>query len=79
MIKKKKVVKWYKPKVHSGWHKTQSPTYRRRLALKAHKSNYLATARSLQALSNTTTDKQTKVLSKRDANYFFDMNRKHKR
>jgi hypothetical protein len=79
MIRKKKAVKFFNPKVHTGWHKTQSATYRRRLSLKAHKSDYLATARSLQALSNTTRDKQTKVLSKRDANYFFAMNRKHKR
>ncbi len=74
----KRVVKFFSPKVHTGWHKTQSATYRRRLALKAHGNDYLATGRGLQSLANTTEDAQTKRLAKADAKYFFDMNRKHK-
>ncbi len=70
----KKVVKWYKPKVHSGWSKDLTPRGRRRKSIIAHK-NYLSAARSLQALSSVTTDKKTKRLAKQDANYFF---RKHK-
>lgn len=74
----KKVVKFFHPKVHTGWHKSQSITYRRRLALKAHGNDYLATGRALQALANITQDSATERKAKQDANYFFSMNRKHK-
>lgn len=71
----KKVDKFYHPKVHMGWHKGDSITTRRRRALKAHKNQYLTTAKSLQALSNVTQDKTTSRLAGVDARYFF---RKHK-
>jgi hypothetical protein len=73
----KKVTKFFNPKVHTGWKKTQSQSYRRRLALKAHGNDYLSTARGLQALSNISQDKATSRLAKSDAKYFYDMNKKH--
>lgn len=80
MLKKKKVVKWYKPKVHSGWEKGQSNVQRRRLALKAHKKSYLSAGRSLLALANINSgkkgDKATYLKARADANYFFRMHKK---
>jgi hypothetical protein len=67
---------FFHPKVHSGWSKTQSATYRRRLALKAHKNNPLSTARALGALANVSTDKTTARLAKADSMYFYGKNRK---
>ncbi len=63
--------KWYKPKGHSGWKKSQSPEYRRRLVLKAHKHSYLSAGRSMQALANVTKDKPTEKAASADARYFF--------
>jgi len=71
--------RWYAPEVSMGWEKTQSATTRRRLALKAHGGDKLATARALLALSNVTTDSTTKRLSKQDAYYFFDLYKKRKK
>jgi len=68
------VVKWFHPRIHTGWSKDMTTIGRRRKAIVAHKGNYLAAGRSLQALSNTTTDAKTKRLSALDARYFF---RKH--
>ena len=74
----KKVVKWYKPKIHSGWDKNMTTLGRRRKALAAHKS-YLSTAKSLQALANVNSGKKgdhaTYVKASADAKYFY---RKHK-
>ncbi len=74
----KKVEKFFNPQVHTGWHKSQSKDYRRRLALKAHDNNYLSTGRAMQSLANVSQDKQTQRLAKQDANYFFSMHKKHK-
>jgi hypothetical protein len=80
MLKKKKVIKWYKPKVHSGWSKDLTPRGRRVKALKAHGKSYLATARSLMALSNVNSgkkgDKATMVRARADAKYFYRMHKK---
>lgn len=80
---KKKVVKWYKPKVHSGWSKHMTPRGRRVKALRSHKRDYLATARSLQALANVNAgkkgDKQTARLAALDARYFYKMHEKTKK
>ncbi len=73
---KKKVSKFYHPKVKTGWHKNQSLTYRRRLVLAAHKGNHLSAARAMQALANVTQDSATTREAKIDANYFFRMNEK---
>ena len=70
--------RWYVHRTHMGWKKTQSPAYRRRLALKAHKGDLLATARALQALANVTRDPATKAKARADARYFFARYRKSK-
>ena len=70
--------RWYRPTTETNWHKTDSAAIRRRNALKAHGGDKLATARGLQSLSNVTTDKTTKRLSRADARYFFDLYRKVK-
>ena len=70
--------RWFSPVTETNWHKTDSVAIRRRNALKAHGGDKLATARALQALSNVTTDKTTKRLSRADARYFFDLYRKVK-
>ena len=67
----KKVVKWFKPKVHSGWKKTLTLKGRRVKALKSHKGNFLTTARSLGALANASKDKQTVRLARADSKYFY--------
>jgi hypothetical protein len=69
--------KWYHPRVHTGWHKTDPATTRRRRAIIAHKSNRLAAGRGLQALANTTVDKTTKRLAALDARYLFKMYKKY--
>jgi hypothetical protein len=72
----KKIDKFYNPKVHTGWHKSQSLAYRRNLVLKAHGRDLLSSARAMQALANVTQDKQTAIAARADAQYFF---REHKR
>jgi hypothetical protein len=62
---------FYHPKVKMGWKKGQSATTRRRLALKAHHGDVLATARALQALANVTTDRSTAKAARVDARHFF--------
>lgn len=69
--KTKKEKRWYAPKVHSGWKKSQPAGKRRSLLLKAHKGNLLSAARSKQALANVTGDEETRVLALADARYFF--------
>jgi len=54
-----------------NWHKDEPAEVRRANALKAHKGDELATARTLQALANVTTDPETSKLAKTDADYFF--------
>lgn len=76
---KTKKEKWFSSSVVSGWHKSLSAEKRRKLSLKAHKYNYLSTARALQALANVTTDKKTKKLARADALYFYDMYKKDTR
>jgi hypothetical protein len=68
--------KWYKPATrHTGWTKADPPGVRRRKALKAHDSDKLATARSLQALSNISQDEATKRKAREDAKYFYRMHK----
>lgn len=70
--------RWYNPKVHTGWRKADSASTRRSRMLHSHKGNKLAAGRACQALANVTTDRQTKKLSRADALYFYDLNRKGK-
>src|SRR4030042_3173740 len=60
---------FFHPNVHTGWRKYMAAQVRRCLVLKAHKGDYLASARSMQALANTTTDKITMQLARADARY----------
>jgi hypothetical protein len=73
-----RVVKWFHPKVHTGWHKEQSLAYRRRLVRESHGGNYLTSAKSLLALANVSKDSATRKAARADANYFFKMHEKHK-
>ena len=68
---KRKVVKWFKPRKTTGWHKEDTQTQRRRIALASHKGDLLSTARSLMALSNVSQDKMTARKAKADASYFY--------
>ncbi len=67
-----KTKQWYHPEVSdTGWSKDLPAVKRRRLALKAHGNDLLSTARSLQALANVTTDRETERLAKADAEWFY--------
>ena len=74
-----KVKKWSPPEwTHTGWKKEQTPAYRRRLALKGHGGDVLATARGLQRLANLTADPATKRAARADAKHFYAKYRKQK-
>ena len=74
----KRNVKWFTKakKTHTGWQKEQSPEVRRARLLKSHKGDYLASARSIQAVANVTKDSATRSKARADAKYLFRM---HKR
>lgn len=67
--------RWFEPGVHTGWEKGQPESERRVKVLNAHKGDELASARSMMALANVTTDKETKMLAKWDAKYFYRLHR----
>ncbi len=62
---------WFDPGEKLGWGKNLPIDRRRHNALKAHKGNLLATARSLQALANVATDTMTVRKAREDALYFY--------
>jgi len=74
--------KWFKPKKHTGWKKSQSASTRRRKLLdstdkrKSIKSRYLEAGRKAQALANVTKDKKTAEIAGIDARYFFAKTKK---
>lgn len=72
--------KFFEPKVHTGWQADMPAEERRRKVLRAHKSDALAAARSMQALSNVQhrINPDTAQKAKSDADYFFALNRKKK-
>lgn len=70
--------KWYQHGVDMNWSKEMSTTTRRLNVLTAHKGDELATARSLQALANVTTDAETKSKATADAEYFFSRHKLNK-
>jgi len=78
------VKKWFKPKKHSGWRKSQKSATRRAKLLaatdkrKSLDSRYLSAGRKAQALANVTEDKQTAKLAGLDARYFFAKAKKRK-
>ena len=63
--------KWYQHNVEMHWHKDLPAEVRRANAVEAHKGDELATARALQALANVTTDAETAMFAKVDADYLF--------
>lgn len=69
--------KWFTPKKHTGWEKTQRPVTRRRKLLASTPKNmklhdrYVQAGRRALALSNVTKDRPTKAKALADANYFF--------
>jgi hypothetical protein len=75
--------KFFNPKTHIGWHKSQSTETRRRNALNGTDKNlslhsrYIQAGRKLIALSNVTTDPVTKLKARSDADYFFAQGRKY--
>jgi hypothetical protein len=76
MVQRKK---WYVPQTkHTGWSKRDPAEVRRRKMLAAHKHDKLATARSLQALSNITQDDKTKELAAQDSRYFYRLHKPKK-
>jgi len=72
------VKKWYNPKKHTGWRKSQKPSTRRAKLLastdkrKTMHKRYLEAGRRILALANVTEDKVTEKKARADANYFFD-------
>lgn len=64
--------RWYEPKVHTGWSKDLSQKVRIAKVVRAHKGDLLASARSLQALANVTTDATTKRLARADARVLYE-------
>lgn len=67
---------WFEPSKETGWKKDMAANKRRRLVLKSHKGDLLASARAMQALANVTTDRETEDKAKTDANYFYAKYRK---
>lgn len=74
-----------KPLYNLGWKKTQSAGVRRRKALASRPSGWnldkkrFSSAKALTALSNATTDRRTKELAKKDAEYFYKVIRVRKK
>jgi len=71
-----KAKQWFEPSVKTGWSKDIKQSTRIRRVVRAHKGDLLASARSLQALSNVTTDAETRRKAKSDAAILF---RRYKR
>src|SRR5664279_6556885 len=63
--------KWYEHNVEMNWHKDEPAEVRRTNALKAHKGDKLATARSCLLYTSDAADEEDSELAKNDADYFF--------
>lgn len=69
--------RWFDPKTHTGWEKTQEPSARRSKLLQATDEKmsmhdrYVRAGRMIQELANVTTDEATKQEARADAQYFF--------
>ena len=70
--------RWFKSNIVTGWRKDLPEDTRRALMLKAHGGDYLASGRALIALHNVTTDRETAVAARKDANYFFKRHKRNK-
>ena len=66
---------FFRPKVHTGWKADMPASKRRGLVLKAHKREFLASARSMQALSNIQhrINPDVAAKAKADADYFLSL------
>ena len=73
-----KKARWATFETKTGWKKTMQTEERRRLVLRAHGYDYLASGRAMQQLSNISTDARTTLLAGRDARYFFREHKKRK-
>ena len=65
--------RWFKPGNPLGWRKDLTQKERRARALRNRSGDHLAVARALVALANITTDKQTRLFARKDADYFLRM------
>lgn len=79
MARRRRVRKWFNPKRHTGWHKNDPVSVRRRRVLRAFHGNALRAGRAMLALSNVTKDPETKRKARADAEYFFNLHKKKKR
>ncbi len=70
--------RFFEPKRHTGWEKTQPAATRRAKLLAATESGkpmhdrYVEAGRMIQELANMTTDRETKAKAEEDAVYFFE-------
>lgn len=71
--------RWFDPETHTGWDKDFPMAKRRRLVLKAHGGDLLASGRGMQALANVSTDQKTRQEARKDALYFFKKYKESKR
>ena len=67
---------WFEPSVKTGWSKDLAQSTRINKVVRAHGGDLLASARSMQALANVSTDAETSRKAKSDANILF---KRHKR
>ncbi len=69
--------RFFEPKRHTGWEKTQSESTRREKLMaatdkrKSLHDRYVEAGRMIQELANVTTDEETRAKAKEDAEYFF--------
>ena len=75
----KRTGKFYHKGASLNWHKDDSQSKRRAAALKSRRGNPLKTGRALMALSNVTTDSETKRKARADAIYFFNLHKRQRR
>ena len=70
-------IKWFYPKKHTGWKKSQADSTRRMKLLsasskaKTSRNRYLEAGRRANALANVTRDKKTEKKARSDAKYFY--------
>jgi len=67
--------RWFSPQVRTGWSKDLSQKVRIARVVRAHKGDLLASARSLQALANVSTDSATQRKAQSDAGILFKRHR----
>lgn len=79
MKQKRNPIKWFHPKVVTGWRHDMPEAERRQLMLTAHKGDTLAAGRASQALANVSQDKPTMKAALSDAHYFYEQHRLERR